>query len=46
MEERSVPCESGMHVSGRCVVDTVGESVNDRADYREWAHRGADDEEL
>ena len=22
------------------------ESVNDRADYREWAHRGADDEEL
>ena len=23
-----------------------GESVNDRADYREWAHRGADDEEL
>ena len=24
MEERSVPYESGMHVSGRCVVDTAG----------------------
>ena len=37
---------SGMHVSGRCVVDTARQSVNERADYREWADRGADDEEL
>ena len=28
-----------MHVSGRCVVDTARESVNERADYREW-HTG------
>ena len=37
---------AGMHVSGGCVVDTARESVNERADYREWADRGADDEEL